>query len=152
METGGGVGSYGGDVRPNPADRGDIVQVSPDSRGGDEIPVVAGDLTAMGDPDGAVVGGRRKRRGKAVGGWADGVADGSVDPGEGRRRHRRLEARLDAVVEGLIGKFLLGESASCGGESIRSEQRKEDREDLRVSVYENRVGIVGRAARKDRKE
>lgn len=121
VETSGGIRSYSSDFRPNSADRGDVVQVSPDRRAGNEIPVVAGDLTAMGNPDRAVFGACREGRGKAIGGRANGGDDGSIDPGEGRRRHRRLEARLDAIVEGLISKFLLGESMGCGGEAIRSE-------------------------------
>jgi hypothetical protein len=142
MESGGGFGSYCGDIRPDPSNRGDVFQMSPYRRGVIEIPIVAGDLTAMGDPDRAISGGGCERRGESIGCGTDSRNNGSIYTGERRRRHRRLEVRLDAVVDGLIGELLLGESTRCGGEAIRSEEREENRKYLRVPVYENRVRVV----------
>lgn len=119
--------------------------MSPNRRGVVEIPIVARDLTAVSDPDRSVAGGGCERRGKSFGGRTDGGDDGGVDSGERRRRHRRLEMRFDAVVESFIGELLFGESARRGGEAIRSEEREEDGEYLRVTVYKNRarVRVVG---------
>lgn len=146
------IRSNGGYIRPEAADGCDIVDVSPNSAGMGQIAIIGGDLTAMSNPQGTVTGTSSESRGKAIRGRADGGDNRGVDPGEGRGQHGRFETRLDAVVEGFIGEFLLGESASGGGNTIGSKDREEDGEDLRVTVDENGVGVVDGAGGEGLKE
>ena len=151
VESGVGFRSDGGDLRPDAADRVDLVEVSADGAGVGEAPVVAGDLAAVGDPDGAVVGGGEGRR-EALRGRADGLDDSGVDAGERRRGGGGAEVGVDAIEGGLVGELLRGEAAGEGGEVVGAEEGEEDREDLGVPVYENRVRVVGGPVREDEEE
>lgn len=55
---------------------------------------------------------------------------------------------VNAVEVGFVGEFLLGEAEGGGREVVGAEEREENREDLWVAVYENRVRVVGRAVGK----
>lgn len=151
VESGVGFRSHRRDLRPDSADRVDVVEVSSERGGVEEVPVVAGDLSAVGDPDGAVVGGGERRR-EAFGRRTDGSDDGSIDAGERRRRGGGTELGVDSVEEGLVGEFLLGEAMRGGGEVVGAEKGEEDREDFRIPVYENRVRIVGVPVREGEEE
>ena len=62
--------------------------MSSNRRGVVEIPIVAQDLIAIGDPDRFVVSGDSECRGKSFGGKMDGGDDGGVNSNERRRRYR----------------------------------------------------------------
>ncbi|QHO24458.1 uncharacterized protein DS421_12g372400 [Arachis hypogaea] len=151
MKSGIGFRSDGSDLRPYAADGVDLVEVSTESAGVGEAPVIAGDLAAVRDPDRAVVGDGKGGR-ETLGGGTDGLDDGSIDAGEGRGSGGRAEVGVYAVKGGLVSKLLCGEATGGGGDLIGAQEGEEDGEDFGVPVYENRVGVVGGAVREDKEE
>lgn len=151
VESGVGFRSHPRDLRPYSADRVDVVEVSAERRGVEEVPVVAGDLSAVGDPDGTTIGSGEGRR-EAFRRRTDGSDDGGIDAGERRRSGGGTELGVDSVEDGLVGEFLLGEAVRGGGEVVGAEEREEDREDFWIPVYENRVRVVGVPVRESEEE
>lgn len=143
VEAGGGGGADGSGFRPDATEGGDVFGVGADGAGRGEGPVEGGDLAAVGDDEGAVVGDGGKGGGEGVGRWAEGGGEGGVEGGEGGRGGGGAEMVLDAVIGCFVEEFEVGEAAEGGGgEAVGAEEGEEDGEDVRVSVNEDRVVVV----------
>lgn len=143
VEAGRRVRAKRSDVRGHPTNSSDVREVCRSGRGEEEVRVVAGYETAMGDKQ--RVGGTVEGEGgnSGMGGREHGGGEGGIDPGKGSGAGGRADEGVEAKVGGFFGEALEGEGPVGGRESAGTEEGEEDGEHVGIAINEDGSGGGG---------